>query len=175
MMNRAEFDALVRKYDAKLLSFMCSKTKHSVAEDMVQETWLSVWKNREKIDTKKFSFGFLKVIAIRRLQDHWRLKRNHEITIASSRRENNRVGNAEGIFETIPAPVEPDRTIDGKIERALDALPSQIRKCFVAVVVDGYTHQEAADKFNITIGTVLSRVHRGKNRLRQLLLGGVKV
>ena len=57
-----------------------------------------------------------------------------------------------------------------EMQRALDRLPSEIRETLLLVVVGELTHQEVADLLKIPLGTVLSRVSRGRVRLREFWL-----
>jgi RNA polymerase sigma-70 factor (ECF subfamily) len=52
----------------------------------------------------------------------------------------------------------------------LARLPDEIRETLLLVVVGELTHQEAADLLGVPLGTVLSRVSRGRSRLREFLL-----
>jgi RNA polymerase sigma-70 factor (ECF subfamily) len=56
------------------------------------------------------------------------------------------------------------------MQRALDRLPAELRETLLLVVVGELTHQEAADLLGVPLGTVLSRVSRGRSRLREFLL-----
>jgi RNA polymerase sigma-70 factor (ECF subfamily) len=57
-----------------------------------------------------------------------------------------------------------------EMQRALERLPSEIRETLLLVVVGELTHQEVADLLKIPLGTVLSRVSRGRVRLREYWL-----
>ena len=57
-----------------------------------------------------------------------------------------------------------------QMQRALGRLPKELRESLLLVVVGELTHQEAADLLGVPLGTVLSRVSRGRKRLRQYLL-----
>lgn len=58
------------------------------------------------------------------------------------------------------------------LERALGELPPDQRSVVLLVGLEGLSYQEAADALGIPIGTVMSRLHRGRERLRQLLADG---
>ncbi|MCA9182901.1 MAG: RNA polymerase subunit sigma, partial [Planctomycetales bacterium] len=57
---------------------------------------------------------------------------------------------------------------------ALNQLPTELRETLLLVVVGELTHQEAADLLKIPLGTVLSRVSRARQRLRQHLNAAIK-
>lgn len=61
-----------------------------------------------------------------------------------------------------------DRTM-ADLDRALDALPSEQRAALVLVVVEGLSYAEAARVLDLPPGTVMSRLHRARRRLRALM------
>ena len=64
----------------------------------------------------------------------------------------------------------PDRDeLTNEMQRALDRLPPELKETLLLVVVAELTHQEASDLLGVPLGTVLSRVSRARNRLREYL------
>jgi RNA polymerase sigma-70 factor (ECF subfamily) len=59
----------------------------------------------------------------------------------------------------------------GEMARALDQLPDEQRRVVLLVALEGLSYQEIADVLEIPIGTVMSRLSRGRERLRQLMSG----
>jgi len=57
------------------------------------------------------------------------------------------------------------------LDRALDQLPDDLRTALTLWAVEGLTYQEIADVVGVPIGTVMSRLFRGRQRLRDLLQG----
>jgi RNA polymerase sigma-70 factor (ECF subfamily) len=55
------------------------------------------------------------------------------------------------------------------LERALAALPTAQRAVMLLVVVEEYSYAEAAEILGVPVGTVMSRLHRGREALRQRL------
>ena len=58
-----------------------------------------------------------------------------------------------------------------ELEAALDLLPSNQREIVLLVALSGMSYQECADALDLPIGTVMSRLFRGRERLRALLEG----
>jgi RNA polymerase sigma-70 factor, ECF subfamily len=56
-----------------------------------------------------------------------------------------------------------------EIERALAALPHEQRQCVLLVGLEGLSYAEAADVLGVPVGTVMSRLSRGRENLRQRL------
>jgi RNA polymerase sigma-70 factor (ECF subfamily) len=129
------------------------------AEDMVQETFRSVWKSRSRYDPERGSRAWLVSILRRRLIDRWRKRRPPSV-----------------LAEDAPAEIgvpgdDPFRDeFSDEMQAALDRLPDELRETLLMVVVGELTHQEAADELGVPLGTVLSRVSRARTRLREYLL-----
>jgi RNA polymerase sigma-70 factor (ECF subfamily) len=60
-------------------------------------------------------------------------------------------------------------SLDGPVRRALDALPPEFRAVVVLVDIEGLSYVEAADVLGCPVGTVRSRLHRGRLALREWL------
>lgn len=63
-----------------------------------------------------------------------------------------------------------DREFDQAVTAALEELPDNFRRVVELVDVDGLTYQEAADLLEVPLGTVMSRLHRARRRIRDLLV-----
>ena len=55
------------------------------------------------------------------------------------------------------------------MQRALAALPPAMREILLLVTVEEYTYAEAAEILGVPVGTVMSRLHRARERLRELM------
>src|SRR5262249_42743716 len=69
---------------------------------------------------------------------------------------------------TAPEPM-PETLADADILRALDEIPSQFREVVLLVDVEEFSYQEASEILHIPIGTVMSRLNRGRTLLRTSL------
>ena len=61
---------------------------------------------------------------------------------------------------------------DDEVKSAMDALPRQFRQVVYYADVEGFRYKEIAAMMDIPRGTVVSRLHRGRQQLRKLLSGG---
>jgi RNA polymerase sigma-70 factor, ECF subfamily len=147
---------------------------HSDAEDLVQETYarafasfhqfaegtnLRAWLNR--ILTNTFISSYRKrqrepVLTAAGFED-WQLERalGHSAEPAEAARSA-----AELALEHMP---------DTRVTDALRQLPGDFRMAVYLADVEGFGYREIAQIMRCPIGTVMSRLHRGRNRLRELL------
>jgi RNA polymerase sigma-70 factor (ECF subfamily) len=72
-------------------------------------------------------------------------------------------------METGDLPYYPGHESRFNIERAIEALPQQMRICFILFAVEEFSQEEIAQILNKSLGTVKATVHRAKTRLRSLL------
>lgn len=77
---------------------------------------------------------------------------------------------AEHIAETVAfEPSIPQHITDEEILQALEKIPENFRNIVVLTDVEDFSYKEVSELFQIPIGTVMSRVHRGRRLLRQQL------
>ncbi|MEX0794701.1 MAG: RNA polymerase sigma factor [Pirellulaceae bacterium] len=154
-----QFNALVDQHAAALyrVAFRMMGNRHD-AEDIVQETFRSVWSSRENYQAELGERSWMVAILRRRVVDRWRKKRQP--------------GNLSDHDDRVPeleAPEPPQTEISDEIQQALNRLSPELRESILLVIVGGLTHQEVADQLNVPLGTILSRVSRGRKKLREYL------
>jgi len=55
------------------------------------------------------------------------------------------------------------------VKNAIEGLPEQYRMAVLLADVEGFSYQEIADILDVPIGTVMSRIHRGRKKLEKQL------
>lgn len=135
------------------------------ADDLAQETLVKAFR---AIDSFDGAYPRAWLARIARNTAINRDQRNREFLLAE-----------EGTVEPEPDPAEisdPEdivlsQVIDEDLRQALEELPPPFRVLVQMVDVEDMSYQEAADALEIPIGTVMSRLHRARNRLRKSLAG----
>ena len=74
-----------------------------------------------------------------------------------------------GLIDDVPAPPEPDMGLTEAVDEELERLPDRMRAAFVLCCLEGMTSAEAARELGCPVGTVDSRLHAARTRLRDRL------
>ena len=138
-------------------------TDEQLAQDVVQEVFLTVWRDAGRFDTARGSFS------------SWLLSMTHHKAVDSVRREENlrkRRSPAEALeTEESRAPAVDDEvwtTLRGeRVREALQSLPDAQREALVLAYFGGYTQREIAGLTQTPLGTVKTRMLAGMRRMRE--------
>src|SRR2546421_4005061 len=135
----------------------------TVAEDVVQEAFLSIWRSRLRYETERGSVR------------SWVLGIVHHRTIDALRRNlvhDRRRTSAEGLEERQEAPertdVEAARREEARhVKSALDTLPEEQRRTIELAYFGGFSHSQIAQMLETPIGTVQGRMRLCLGKMRQ--------
>lgn len=143
-------------------AFALSLTRNSAqADDLVQDTIEKAWRNIDKFAAGTNMRAWLFTIL-----------RN---TFYSDRRKKVReVADVDGVMASMLSekPAHDGRLAMADFEKAFAVLPDEQREALMLVGASGFSYEDAADMCNVAIGTIKSRVNRGRARLAELLQMG---
>lgn len=144
------------------LAYRLTGNRHD-AEDLTQEVFVRVFRSLSTYTPGTFE-GWLHRITTNLFLDQARRKQRLRFDALSDDR-------AERLTSSSPTPdaAYADRTFDDDIERALATLPPDFRAAVVLCDVEGLTYEEIAEILDAKLGTVRSRIHRGRAMLRTAL------
>lgn len=107
--------------------------------------------------------------------DRWMFRITRNLWISEVRKRKVRLGQghvpAEDSDELRSSDTGEAAMATQDITRRIAALPAEMSEVLLAVSVEGYSYAEAAELFDIPVGTVMSRVHRARKTLSQQLEG----
>jgi RNA polymerase sigma-70 factor (ECF subfamily) len=132
------------------------------AEDLVQETFLRAHRGLDRLVPGTNARAWLHTILQRVRTDAFRRRRRRPETV-------------ELVGEGPAIPPAQNALASGheELERAIAALPQAFREAVVLRDLQELTYTEIADALGVPVGTVMSRIHRGRALLREALGGGV--
>jgi len=136
------------------------------AEDLAQDVFVRVYRNLHRYSPGTFD-GWLYRITKNLFLD--RIRRRKRIRMVPLPEEDWHRTLGDG---PDPSELVDDGMLDGHIEVALQALPPTFRTAVVLCDVQGLTYEEIADITSWPMGTVRSRIHRGRRLMRVALTGG---
>ncbi|SEE36419.1 RNA polymerase, sigma subunit, ECF family [Jiangella alba] len=162
--DRAAFEAFYDRNAAWLavrIRRRCGDAE--LTADVLQETFLAVWRAAGSYAGDGQSGGWLWSIATRRLIDAHRRRAVRAVV----------VGEPDDERAHVTAPSAEDEalagTYDAELATALDRLSPELRAVLQATVLDGLTTRETALLLDVPEGTVKSRAVRARRQLREAL------
>lgn len=138
-----------------------------LAEDVVQEAFLSVWLAPEAFDTSRGSYSGWLMAAV-----------HHKAVDAVRREQAHRNRQTRALEEAMTLPAAPladvgdavcDRAVAERVRTALAALPVAQRRALALAYYSGFTQREIAALTETPLGTVKTRMRAGMTHLRDAL------
>lgn len=158
------WEEVVRTHSARVyrLAYRLTGDRHD-AEDLTQEVFVRVFRSLSTYAPGTFE-GWLHRITTNLFLDQARRK-------SRIRFEGLADDAAERLPGREPTPAQAyfDTHLDGDIEAALAALPPEFRAAVVLCDIEGLSYEEIAATLGVKLGTVRSRIHRGRQQLRAAL------
>ena len=132
----------------------------SVSQDLLQVTLEKAYVAWPKISTMAHPDAYVRTIMVNALVSTHRLARNrHEFA------------SAEPPERGLPPREDEvlDHFTETEVKEAIEALPEQFRMAVLLGDVEGFSYKEIAEILDVPIGTVMSRLHRGRRALQKRL------
>src|SRR5436853_3938867 len=175
MADQATFAELATPFMSALYAAALRMTRNpSDAEDLVQETYLRAYRGfggfREGTNLKAWLYRILTNTFI----NQYRAKKRRPDQVDLDDVEDfyifRRLGGLEAADAARTAEAEVLEGIpDAEVKEALESIPEQFRMAVILADVEGFSYKEIADILDVPIGTVMSRIHRGRRALQKAL------
>ena len=170
--DRERFEAMVSEHLDGLFGASLRLTRNRTrAEDLLQETFLRAWRSfhtfRPGTNVRAWLYRILmnayidgyrkserepEVVAQEDVDEFYLYSKVHESE------DYRRAGNPEEVLL--------NNLMDADVKGALESLPESFRNVVILAAIEGFSYKEIAEILGIPIGTVMSRLHRGRRQLQ---------
>jgi RNA polymerase sigma-70 factor (ECF subfamily) len=161
--NLFAFEEIVRRHQRRVYATALRiLRRHDLADDVVQDTFLRAWQSLDRFDLSRPFGPWVCRIAANLAVNHLRAPVSREQELP------------EGHAETPSAAASPlegvlDVEAQAVLERAMEALSADQRAVFVLRTFEELSYKDIAETLEISMGTVMSRLARARDRLREAL------
>ncbi len=169
--DRREFDQLVNRCHRQAYNVAYRMTGNSSdAEDLTQESFLRAYRFFDRYDRtlpfENWLFRIMSRVFIDELRKRPKLK-----TQSLDQPLCGGDGDSEFLLEIPDFASNPEQmalsnALEESLQTALNALPEEFRVAVILADMEGLSYEEIADMMNCSLGTVRSRLHRGRKMLR---------
>lgn len=169
--DRRAFDLLVGKYQHKIVSVITRYVRNiDEAQDVAQDTFVRAWKALPNFRGDSAFFTWLYRIAINTAKNHLvaRSRRPPDTDVDIDDAEF--LESADGLRDgDTPLGHLLTREIENTVRQALEALPEEMRQAVMLREFDGLSYEEIAQVMACPVGTVRSRIFRGREAIDEAL------
>ncbi len=175
MADQATFAEQAMPFMDQLFSHAMRMTRNQAdAEDLVQETYLKGYRAfdsfKEGTNLRAWLFRILTNSYINNYRKKQRRPDESDLSDVEDLYLYRRLGGAE--TSTLGRSAEDellDTLTESEVKDAIENLPEQYRDAVLLADVEGFAYKEIAEILDVPIGTVMSRLHRGRKRLQEQL------
>jgi RNA polymerase sigma-70 factor, ECF subfamily len=176
--DAAAYEQLVAEYSGDVYALLFRLTSDSEeARDLTQETFLRAFQSIKRFRGDASLKTWIYRIAINQARNRWRWwrRRKRDVTVSLDATDDQR---DQPLAATLPSDnsLNPEEETlakerEGQLRTALLGLRSSYREAVILRDVEGFSYEEIAETLQISIGTVKSRISRGRLELRRQLEG----
>jgi len=164
------FEVIVNRYKDRLYNFVLRFVKDKqTAEDIVQDTFLRAYRNRESFQAvAKFSTWIYTIAGNLAKSELRRRKRWRFLSVGV---QNEDTGATFELPDTSATPDANTETMlaESRIQEAIARLPDRYREAVILRDIEGLDYDEISQIIGCPLGTVKSRINRGRLRLQEEL------
>ncbi len=170
--KRKEFEAQALPHMDALYRTALRMTKNEKdAEDLVQEAFVKAYRFWDKFDSGSNCRAWLFKIMTNIFINDYRSKSRSPMAVNMDDIDDNFLYGqlAVGSKESNPEKDLFNKIFDDDVKKAIETLPDDFRLVVVLSFLEGFSYQEIADITDLQLGTVKSRLHRGRKLLQKEL------
>lgn len=167
--DEAAFEELIRQYEKKVYTLcfrMCGNSED--AEEAAQDAFLALWRGIDRFRQESSLSTWIYRLATNACIDTLRRRKKQSGSVS--------LDDEELFVDAVDTSPQPQETVEHRetqklLQEGLSALPEEYRKVLILREIEGLSYTEIAESASITLGTVKSRISRGRSLLRNFLSG----
>ncbi len=142
------------------------------AEDLVQETFVKAYRFWDKFELGSNCRAWLFKIMTNIFINEYRSKSRSPMSVNVDDLDDNFLYGQLAADESTKSPEQElfSKVFDDDVKKAIENLPDDFRLVVILSFLEGFSYQEIADIMDLQLGTVKSRLHRGRKLLQKGLL-----
>lgn len=167
--DEAAFEELIRQYEKKVYTLcfrMCGNSED--AEEAAQDAFLALWRGIDRFRQESSLSTWIYRLATNACIDTLRRRKKQSGSVS--------LDDEELFVDAVDTSPQPQETVEHceaqeLLQEGLSALPEEYRKVLILREIEGLSYTEIAESASIELGTVKSRISRGRSLLRNFLSG----
>lgn len=167
--DEAAFEELIRQYEKKVYTLcfrMCGNSED--AEEAAQDAFLALWRGIDRFRQESSLSTWIYRLAMNACIDTLRRRKKQSGSVS--------LDDEELFVDAVDTSPQPQETVEHRetqklLQEGLSALPEEYRKVLILREIEGLSYTEIAESASIELGTVKSRISRGRSLLRNFLSG----
>jgi RNA polymerase sigma-70 factor, ECF subfamily len=170
--SQEAYSDLVNRYQSRVFNLARASTGNDAdADDLAQDVFIRVFRGLRSFRGDSTFRTWLYRVAVNVLRSH-AVRRS---MFGWFRREEPDAGNETDPLDAVAGPDSLEARVEQRdaIDRALSQLPVDLRVAVSLRDIEGLEYREIAEVLDVPIGTVMSRIARGRGKLRPLLAAGL--
>lgn len=167
--DEAAFEELIRQYEKKVYTLcfrMCGNSED--AEEAAQDAFLALWRGIDRFRQESSLSTWIYRLATNACIDTLRRRKKQSGSVS--------LDDEELFVDAVDTSPQPQETVEHRetqklLQEGLSALREEYRKVLILREIEGLSYTEIAESASIELGTVKSRISRGRSLLRNFLSG----
>jgi len=165
--DKGAFDLLVLKYEQKIVNLVMRYVRDpEQALDISQEAFIKAYRALPRFRGDSAFYTWLYRIAVNTAKNYLAAQRRRPMDIELDLQEQEHYGLHAKLKETdTPEAVTLSHELQETLERAIEALPDDLRTAIILRELDGMSYEEIAQTMDCPVGTVRSRIFRARDAI----------
>lgn len=167
--DEAAFEELIRQYEKKVYTLcfrMCGNSED--AEEAAQDAFLALWRGIDRFRQESSLSTWIYRLATNACIDTLRRRKKQSGSVS--------LDDEELFVDAVDTSPQPQETVEHReaqklLQEGLSTLPEEYRKVLILREIEGLSYTEIAESASIELGTVKSRISKGRSLLRNFLSG----